>query len=97
MGLAIDEDKMTSRDTLHTATRDGDKWVVSWLPGRRLGRNEALAAMLLAWYVAIDASVTGSYWSLIVADAGELGLTGQEAVAIIAAAPEPGEEGRAGD
>jgi len=97
MGLAIDEDKMTSRDTPHTATRDGDKWVVSWLPGRRLSRNEAITAMTLAWQVALDGSVHGSRWPFICAWAGELGLTGQEAVAIIAAAPEPGEEERAGD
>ena len=80
MGLAIGEDRMSSRDTPHTATRHGDHWVVSWLPDRELTRDEANTAMHLAWYAAIDASPYGSHWPFIVAWAGELGLTGQEAV-----------------
>ena len=97
MGLAIDEDRIFSKETPHTGIRHGDHWVVSWLPDRKLGRNQAITAMTLVWQVALDGSVHGSRWPFICAWAGELGLTGQEAVAIIAAAPEPGEEGRAGD
>jgi hypothetical protein len=89
MSLVIDDDRMSSKDTPHTATRHGDKWEVSWLPGRKLSRNEAIAAIHLAWYVATDASVGGSNWPFIAADAGELGMSGLDAVKIIAAAPAP--------
>lgn len=87
MSLAIDEDRMSSKDTPHTATRHGDKWVVSWLPGRELTRNEAITSMTLAWQVAKDACVHGSNWPLISAWAGELGLSGQEAVKLCQAGP----------
>jgi hypothetical protein len=82
--LTIDDNQMSSKDTPHTATRHGGKWKVSWLPGRELSRDQARAAMHLAWCVAADASVGGSNWPSIAADAGELGMSGQEAVAICA-------------
>lgn len=74
---------MSSKDHPHTATRHGDHWVVSWLPGRKLRRQEAIAAMTLAWQVAMDASITGPHWPGIVADAGELGMSGSDAVAAL--------------
>ena len=86
MSLVIGEDRMFSRDIPHTATRQGGKWVVSWLPGRQLSRNEAITAMTLAEQVAEDACVHSKWWPFIVAWAGELGLSGQEAVALCQAA-----------
>ena len=84
MGLAITEDRMSSKDTPHTAIRQDDGcWVVSWLPGRRLTRDKAITAMTLAWNVAIDASVCGSNWPYIAADAAELGLKGTDAVKMV--------------
>jgi hypothetical protein len=83
--LTIDDDRMFSNDTPHTATRHGDKWVVSWLPDRRLGRNEAITAMTLAWEIAFHPAPHGRQWPFIVAWAGELGLSGQEAVAMCTA------------
>ena len=84
MGLTINENRMFSKDgdTPHTATRQGDHWEVSWLPGRKLSRNEAVTAMTLAWEVTLDASPHGSRWPFIVAWAAELGLSGQRAVAM---------------
>ena len=38
--------------------------------------------MTLAWQVAHDASMHGSRWPFIVTWAGELGLSGQQAVAM---------------
>ena len=88
MGLAIDDDRMFSTDTPHTATRHGDKWVVSWLPGRELSRDEAITAMHLAWYVAVDPSVHGSHWVLIGVAARELDLTREDATKACLKAPE---------
>lgn len=82
MGLAISENRITSRNTIHTATRYGDHWEVSWLPKEQLTREQAISAMYLAWQITQDASMCGSGWPLISAWAGELGLTGQEAVAL---------------
>ena len=84
MGLTINENRMFSKDgdTPHTATRCGNHWEVSWLPRRELSQNEAVTAMTLAWQVAHDASMHGSRWPFIVTWAGELGLSGQQAVAM---------------
>lgn len=41
--------RMTSEATAHRADYvGGDRWVVDWLPGRQLTRNEAKAAMRIA-------------------------------------------------
>ncbi len=88
MCLMIDDDWMSSEDTTHTATRHGDKWEVSWLPGRRLTRDEAITAMTLAWQVTRDPAPHSARWPFIVAWAGELGLSGQEAVAMCSAREE---------
>lgn len=57
--ISYTDGAMTSGITRHTAERiagDGDTWVVSWLSGRRLSRNQATTAMVLAEYVA-------NYWN----------------------------------
>lgn len=88
--MTIDDDRMFSKDTPHTATRHGDHWVVSWLPGRKLDRDQAITAMTLAWEVACWPAPHGERWPFIVAWAGELSLKGTEAVAMCT-----GEGGRA--
>jgi hypothetical protein len=84
VGLFIDADagRMSCMESPHTATLSGGKWRVTWLPGRRLGWSEALTAMTIACEVAAGAAPHGRHWPVIVALAGELGLSGQEAVAM---------------
>ena len=50
MAITILDCTMTSDRTPHTARRATDQpgWEVSWLPGRRLTRNQATTAMALA-------------------------------------------------
>jgi hypothetical protein len=50
MSLTINHTTMTSDQSSHTARYSGRRngWKVSWLPGRRLDRNSAIAAMVLA-------------------------------------------------
>jgi hypothetical protein len=51
MALTINDRTMTSDDTDHTARLapgEQHQWEVSWLPGRRLTRNQAITAMTLA-------------------------------------------------
>jgi hypothetical protein len=62
-------------------------WRVTWLPDRLLTYNEAISAMSIAEWVGqlpADVSPEGSgetFWVNIDGWAGELGLTGPEAVA----------------
>ena len=56
-------------------------WVVSWLPGRWLDRNQAITAMVLA--EALAAGTEDDRTRLAVAAwAGELGLSGSEAAVL---------------
>ena len=51
MALTINDRTMTSDRTHHTARLapgEQHQWEVSWLPGRRLTRNQAITAMTLA-------------------------------------------------
>jgi hypothetical protein len=85
----IDENRMSSKDHPHTATRHGDRWVVSFLPEEEfrtgVSYQQALSAMSLAWEVAVHgASFHGRNWPRIVALAGDLGLSGHDAVAMCA-------------
>ena len=47
-GITITDTSMSSPATPHTATATGGGWTVSWLPGRTLDRNQAIAAMTIA-------------------------------------------------
>ena len=84
----ITDDRMSSKDHPHTATRCGDKWVVSWLPEEEfrkgVSEQQAISAMNLAWEVAVHgASTSGRNWPRIAALAGELGISGQKAVGLL--------------
>jgi hypothetical protein len=75
---------MTSDMTRHIARCvGGDRWVVSWLPGRTLSGQQAVTAMKLASRG--DREPTEAEWAVLDTMALELGLTGREAVFMIAA------------
>jgi hypothetical protein len=55
MNIEIAEAEMRGSATAHTARRadpanapNGRSWIVSWLPGRALTRNQAITAMVMA-------------------------------------------------
>ncbi|MBO0855543.1 MAG: hypothetical protein J2P18_17470 [Nocardia sp.] len=61
----------------------GDRWAVSWLPGRTFTGHQAVAAMSLAGLLA-DGIPGEPDWADLDAMALCLGLTGREAVYLIA-------------
>ena len=84
MAVRILDDSMSSDRSPHTARLlpgEQPTWEVSWLPGRRLNRNEAVTAMVLA-----DTTVNGDVhpghraWLHIEGWAAELGMTGSQAL-----------------
>lgn len=76
---------MTSDETTHMARCvGGDRWVVSWLPGRTLSGRQAVTAMTIASTVASSAAPSGAEWALLDDLALELGLTAREAVYMVA-------------
>ncbi|WP_024806475.1 hypothetical protein [Nocardia sp. BMG51109] len=75
---------MTSDMTRHIARCvGGDRWVVSWLPGRTLTGQQAVTAMTIASTVTGHAP-TDAEWVMLDNMALELGLTGREAVYMVA-------------
>ena len=84
MTLRITDTAMTSDQTAHTAcpAPGGQGWEVSWLPGQILDRNAAITAMILADTAAErDVHEGHRLWPHIQGWAGELGLTGRDAIA----------------
>jgi len=91
MALTILDDSMSSDRSPHTARRAphmSSLWEVSSLPGRYLGRNDAITAMVLA-----DATASGDVhpgdrlWPHIWGWAAELRLTASDAVTKAASPP----------
>lgn len=75
---------MTSDLTQHIARCvGGDRWVVSWLPGRTLSGQQAVTAMTIASTVS-DRQLSAAEWAMLDSMALELGLTGREAVGMVA-------------
>ncbi|MFJ9743952.1 hypothetical protein, partial [Streptomyces sp. NPDC101166] len=75
---------MTSDLTAHIARCvGGDRWVVSWLPGRTLTGQQAVTAMTIASAVT-DESPSDAGWAILDGLALELGLTAREAVGMVA-------------
>lgn len=75
---------MTSDMTQHIARCvGGDRWVVSWLPGRTLSGQQAVTAMTIAATPA-DHPPTEAEWAVLDSLALELGLTGREAMGMVA-------------
>jgi hypothetical protein len=77
---------MTSDETTHMARCvGGDRWVVSWLPGRTLTGQQAVTAMTIAITVATTHDVpAGAEWAMLDDLALDLGLTAREAVFMVA-------------
>jgi hypothetical protein len=74
---------MTSDMTRHVARCvGGDRWVVSWLPGRTFTGQQAVTAMTIA-STATDHEPTDTEWSMLESMALELGLTAREAVYMV--------------
>lgn len=86
MALTINDQAMTSDRTPHAARLAPGKqpeWEVSWLPRRRVTRNQAITAMWLA-----EASDDRyERWTYIQVWAYQLGMTGDEALTMVAAEP----------
>ncbi|MQY18494.1 hypothetical protein [Nocardia macrotermitis] len=75
---------MTSDLTQHIARCvGGDRWVVSWLPGRTLTGQQAVTAMTIA-STANGHRPTEAEWTMLDSMALELGLTAREAIGMVA-------------
>jgi hypothetical protein len=80
--LRITEQAITSDTSPHSAREVGDGgWELSWLPGRILGRDQAISGMTLAETVASGVRPGDSRWPLLDVLAAELGLSGPDALA----------------
>ncbi|MEU7765156.1 hypothetical protein AB0B25_08555 [Nocardia sp. NPDC049190] len=75
---------MTSDETTHMARCvGGDRWVVSWLPGRTFTGQQAVTAMTIASTVATSPIPSTTEWAVLDDLALELGLTAREAVFMV--------------
>ena len=84
MALTILDDSISSDRTTHRARLMPDRahlWEASWLPGRRLDRNGAITAMVLADLVGPgDLHTDDRQWIFAEGWADELGLRAFEAI-----------------
>jgi hypothetical protein len=91
MALTILPDAITSDRTLHVAVPATDGrhlWEVSWLPGRRVSRDNAITAMVLADHASFgDMDAVHWLWPHFEGWASELALTAPEALTQIANPP----------
>ena len=88
MPLTITDQVMRSTDTPHIAHRQlSASWTVTWLHDRILSRDQAVTAMTIAEAVGRIPAGAGPdaydtrFWTLVDSLAGELGLSGPDAVA----------------
>ena len=92
MTLTITDDAMTSDRTPHTARPAPGRrraWQVSWLPGRRMDRNTAITAMILADTAASTGLHPGHrLWAHIQGWAAELHLSAPDAITLASEPPE---------
>jgi hypothetical protein len=93
MTLTINDITMTSDRSDCTARRAPDRngWEVPWLPGQLLDRNTAITAMILA-DTAAERNLHDRHrlWPHIESSAGELGLTGPDALSRVSQPPGSG-------
>lgn len=92
VSMAVTQERMTSTGTRHEAMvppgvdqYEPGAWSVTWLPGVRLDRNEAITAMMLAQHVdqgVVDSTVMPG-WLFVQGWASELNLSAAEAVDLI--------------
>jgi hypothetical protein len=85
MSLSILDESISSDRTRHTAHLAPGReraWQVSWLPGRRMDRNSAITAMVLADVAGADDVHAGHrLWPHIESWAAELGVSAPDALA----------------
>jgi len=85
MSLFISHDAITGEHTTHTARPvpgDPHAWEVTWLPGRRMNRNNAITAMVLADVAgSCDLESGDRLWPHVQGWAAEVGLTASQALA----------------
>jgi len=72
---------------------DGTRWLVTWMPGRILTWDQAVAAMTIAEEVALQfadvcATPSDEWWDRLTVLAAPLGLDGEEAVVRASGSPE---------
>jgi hypothetical protein len=100
MTLTIRDDSMSSDRSPHMArlaTGDGHSWEVSWLPGRRLDRNSAITAMMLADVTGPGEIYVGHrLWPPVSGWVAELALAAPEALEQMAKPPSWANVGRSG-
>jgi hypothetical protein len=90
MGLTSLPDGITSDGTTHTARPAADikyLWEASWLPGRRVTRDDAVTAMPLADLVGPDTNSGHRLWARMEAGVRELGVSAPEALDRLAVPP----------
>ena len=87
MSVWISHRAMTSYRTGHRAVPVDGGWEVSWLPGRVLGRDQAITGMALAETIS-DPGGDGRT-PLLEMFAAELGLSGPDALTRITSIPAP--------
>ena len=98
MTVTILDDSMSSDRSPHAArlaTGGGHSWEVSWLPGRRMNRNGAITAMMLA-DVAGHGDIDAGHrlWPHVSGWAAELALTAPDALTQMASPPRWANVGR---
>lgn len=99
LSLTITDRLIRSADTRHVARltpgSDPAEWRVTWLPGRALTRDQAVAAMALADALGSTAAFDcdpecydDKWWKIADALAAPLGMSGPEAVIRASELPE---------
>jgi hypothetical protein len=96
ISMNINEGDMSSDQSHHSARLihgeehpwEERQWEVSWLPGRRLTRNQAITAMVLSSALSTEEiRQQDRMWPFIQGWADELGVTADQAVTQIAGKP----------
>jgi len=86
MATTITLDRMSNTDSSHIAERVSTTgWRLSWLPDRTVTRDQAITGMAIVSAVAQGAVPGHRLWPHVKDWAGELGLSGLEALALVQA------------
>lgn len=89
MSIRCTTTKKTSDLTFHTASASSDGWVVSWLPGRFVTRDQATTGMVIAEIVAKGGRPGHRLWRHVKGFAAELGLSAADVVDAFGIGDEP--------
>src|SRR5258706_13338291 len=93
----ITETLMTSDTTHHWAARDTFEygwWWVTWMPQHQFcDRNQAITAMIIAEFAVLGVEPGHRLWPHMVNFAAELGMSGEQALALAKTPLEPADDG----